>query len=83
MQRHKGYAETEQRDWVVARWVVWHQYGLSPFVKPAYKPRHPYDLLRLDGDPESHVQGLTPDMCHVEDAERKGVLRIFDKIRRQ
>ena len=43
-QRLKGWEAAQHEEWERTRWLAWHQYNLSPFLKQWQRPKTPKDL---------------------------------------
>ena len=43
-QRLKGWEAAQHEEWERTRWLAWHQYNLSPFLKPGQRPKTAKDL---------------------------------------
>ena len=43
-QRLKGWVEDQHERWELTRWLAWHQYNLSPFLKKGQRPKTPKDV---------------------------------------
>jgi len=79
-QRREGWERERRNRWEMARWMMWQEYLLNPYIKPANKPRSPYDILRLEGDPEP--KALTKEECHIGDEEKTILCEIFNKLKK-
>ena len=43
-QRLKGWEDEQHERWELTRWLAWHQYNLSPFLKQGQRPKTAKDL---------------------------------------
>lgn len=79
-QRYKGWEEEKRAQWTIARWVVWQEYNLNPYIKPANKPRTPADILRFDNE-DTSVSSVRPEDCHIEEREAAILEEIYNSIK--
>lgn len=56
-QRLKGWEAGQHEEWERARWLAWHQYNLSPFLKN--KPKTPKDLAPFAWDKAEKIDKRT------------------------
>ena len=49
-QRVKGWEAAQHEEWERTRWLAWHQYNLSPFLKNGQRPKTPKDLAPFPGE---------------------------------
>jgi len=63
-QRYNGWSEEQKQKWEIARWVVWNEYRLSPYIKPADKPKSPTDIFKFEGE-TTPIDSVMPEDCHV------------------
>ena len=43
-QRLKGWEDAQHEQWELARWLAWHSYNLSPFLKQGQRPKTAKDV---------------------------------------
>lgn len=77
--RQKGFEEAEHEKWEIARWSAWHAYNLSPFLKPASRPKTPQDIMTFpwEGEVVKKKKRVTRKMAKIEDWEKNALASIF------
>jgi len=60
--KKRGWEREQNRRWEMVRYMVFHQYSLSPFIKANAKPRRPSDLFKLPGDIDE-TANITVEDC--------------------
>lgn len=79
--RRRGAEEAEHERWEIARWSAWHAYNLSPFLKPANRPKTPQDIVTFpweDGAAKNRREKkVTRKMARITDAERDALNAIM------
>lgn len=80
--RYHGWEKRETREWERVRWIVFHEYCLNPYIKPASKPRRPSAILPLPGDREP-FDDMKPEDCHVTEEQKRVLEEMFNQIRQK
>lgn len=77
-QRREGWEKGRQEQWELTRWLAWHHYSLSPFLKQ--KPRTPKDIVTFpweDGGDKKLTKRQARKRAKVTDAERDALDAIM------
>ena len=78
LQRRKGAEEEQHERWELARWLAWHSYNLSPFLKAHNRPKTPKDLTTFPWEgPTKKQKRITRKDARVTDAERAALDAIM------
>ena len=76
-QRLKGWEAGQHEEWERTRWLAWHQYNLSPFLKSAHRPRTPQDLAPFPWEDAPKPKKVTRKMAKVSQAEQDALNAIM------
>ena len=72
LQRRKGWEADQHDKWELARWMVWHSYNLSPFLKAGARPKTAKDVQRFPWEAEAKPTSkrAARKKAKITDAER-------------
>ena len=79
-QRLKGWERGQQEEWERARWLAWHQYNLSPFLKDGQRPKTAKDLQAFpweEGGGKKLTKKQARKRAKITDAERAALDAIM------
>ena len=77
-QRLRGWEAGQHEEWERTRWLAWHNYNLSPFLKAGQRPRTPKDLAPFPWEKGAgKPKKITRKQARITEAERSALDAIM------
>lgn len=71
--RVEGHEQDIHERYELARWEVWHQYNLSPWLKAGVRPKKPTDIIRFEWEGPVKKKRITRKQAIVSEEEAKAL----------